>query len=116
MDEATTQARARHPEWFDQQHCGDHECPGTHCPVELHRGPYLFTWDEDHDDRYIRYGVPRIPVLASELPGILATAARLVEVDFLFERTTRIDLRYPGGKELLSGNATTTGNRYHHPT
>ncbi|MEU6310734.1 hypothetical protein [Streptomyces sp. NPDC047014] len=112
MDDATAQAKALHPEWFGTQHCSDDECPETHCPVELNRGPYLFTWDEEYDDRYTRYGVPKAPVLASELPGRLAAAALLVEVDFLFEQAARIDLSYPGGREFLSG-AATTGSRSH---
>ncbi|MGW2563273.1 hypothetical protein ACWCXB_29420 [Streptomyces sp. NPDC001514] len=102
MDKATSGARALHPEWFDPI-CHEDECPETtHCPVELQRGPYLFTWDEEHDDRYTRYGVPREPVLVSEMPGDLAAAALLVEVGFRFDGATRVDLSYPCGREVLS--------------
>ncbi|WP_280697003.1 hypothetical protein [Kitasatospora sp. GP82] len=109
VDEATARARRRHPEWFDARCLDDacpeqrgEECPVTHCLVRLARGPYLFTWDEEHDDRYTRYGVPKRPVPVSELPGDLAAAARLVEVGFTFDRAVRIDLSYPGGQEVLS--------------
>lgn len=55
LDEATAWAKTRHPEWFDAG-CAEHDCP-QHCVIELARAPYLFTWDEEHDDRYSRYGV-----------------------------------------------------------
>ncbi|WP_407289119.1 hypothetical protein [Streptomyces sp. BP-8] len=112
MDAATAQARSQHPEWFDWVcHDDPEECPETHCAVSLGRGPYLFAWDEEYDDRYTRFGVPNEPLFASQLSGRLAEAARLVQVDFLFERSIRVDLRYPGGKELLSGTpGTATGD------
>ncbi|MFG2135234.1 hypothetical protein [Streptomyces sp. NPDC048650] len=106
MHEATVQARARHPEWFDWIcHDDPDECPETHCPVTPDYGPYLFTWDEETDDRYTRFGIPKRPLLVSELPGRPAAAARLVEVGFRFERVVRVDLSYPEGRELLSGSA-----------
>lgn len=105
MDGATGQARARHPEWFDWIcHEDSEECPQTHCPITLDRGPYLFTWDEETDDRYTRFGIPKEPLLASESPEWLARAASLIETDFLFERAARVDLGYPAGQELLSGS------------
>ncbi|WMX45866.1 hypothetical protein RGF97_14760 [Streptomyces roseicoloratus] len=105
MDSPTAQARASHPEWFDWIcHDEPEDCPQTHCPVTLDRGPYLFTWDEETDDRYTRFGIPEKPLLAAELPRRMADAALLVETDFVFERTVRIDLSYPAGRELLSGS------------
>ncbi|MER7467489.1 hypothetical protein [Streptomyces sp. NPDC097981] len=105
MDGATARARVSHPEWFDWTcHDDPQECPQTHCPVTLDRGPYLFTWDEETDDRYTRFGVPKEPLLASEMPRGQAEAARLIGTDFLFERAVRVDLRYLGGRELLSGS------------
>ncbi|MGW6096344.1 hypothetical protein ACWFRK_18670 [Streptomyces sp. NPDC055157] len=105
LDEATAWAKTRHPEWFDAG-CVEDDCP-QHCVVELARAPYLFTWDEEHDDRYTRYGVPTHPLLVSELPAALAAAVRLVEVDFSFDQAARIDLGYPRGREVISASALT---------
>ncbi|WP_418960523.1 hypothetical protein [Streptomyces tritici] len=105
LDEATAWARTRHPEWF-YEGCVEDDCP-QHCVVELARAPYLFTWDEEYDDRYTRYGVPTQPISLSELPAALAAAVRLVEVDFSFDRAARIDLAYPGGREVISASAIT---------
>lgn len=105
MDEATVWAKTRHPEWFDAQ-CGEDDCP-SYCVVELARAPYLFTWDEEHDCRYARYGVPTQPLLASELPAALAAAVRLIEVDFSFDQAPQVNLGYHGGREVISASALT---------
>ncbi|MGX1274628.1 hypothetical protein [Streptomyces phaeoluteigriseus] len=105
LDEATAWAKTRHPAWFDAQ-CGEEDCP-THCVVELARAPYLFTWAEEHDDRYYRCGVPTKPLLVSELPAAVAAAVRLVRVDFSFDQAERIDLGYPEGREVISASAAT---------
>ncbi|MEU1087297.1 hypothetical protein ACFYPN_25610 [Streptomyces sp. NPDC005576] len=116
MDEATARARAWHPEWFDRVcHDEPEECPQTHCPVALDRGPYLFTWDEETDDRYTRFGVPKKPLRAVDMPRTLAEAALLVATDFVFERAVRVDLRRPAGRELLSGSDS-HGHRDAEPT
>ncbi|WP_306324623.1 hypothetical protein [Streptomyces venezuelae] len=107
LDSATAQARASNPEWFDWIcHDDPEDCPQMHCPITLDRGPYLFTWDEETDDRYTRFGIPKRPLLATELPRRLTDAALLVETDFTFDRTVRVDLSYPAGRELLSGSDT----------
>ncbi|MGW0364407.1 hypothetical protein [Streptomyces sp. NPDC002990] len=103
LDEATAWAKTRHPEWFDA-HCGEDDCP-SYCVVELVRAPYLFTWDEEHDERYARCGVPTQPLLVSELPAAVAAAVRLVEVNFPFDQAAQINLAYPGGREVISASA-----------
>ncbi|MFJ3877086.1 hypothetical protein ACIPW5_06465 [Streptomyces sp. NPDC090077] len=105
MDETTAWARARHPEWFDAG-CAEHDCP-QHCVIELARAPYLYTWDEEHDDRYSRYGVPTRPLVVSELPAAVAAGVGLVGVDFSFDQAARIDLEHPAGRETLSASALT---------
>ncbi|MFF5933187.1 hypothetical protein [Streptomyces sp. NPDC012508] len=105
LDEATAWAKTRHPEWFDAG-CVEYDCP-QHCVIELARAPYLFTWDEEHDDRYSRYGVPTQPLLLSELPTAVAAAVGLIEVDFTFDQAARIDLGYSTGREAISASALT---------
>ncbi|MGW1976643.1 hypothetical protein [Streptomyces sp. NPDC001889] len=111
MDRATVDARASHPGWFDRQHCSDDSCPETHCPVELGRGPYLFTWDEEHDDRYTRYGVPTTAVHVSEMTARVADAARLIKVGLSFDGAARIHLSRSGEWEALSGCAQSPAGR-----
>ncbi|MER6952185.1 hypothetical protein ABT294_50065 [Nonomuraea sp. NPDC000554] len=100
FDEATALAKTRYPEWFDA-YC-PHDEYQPHCVIELARGPYLFMWDEVHDDRYTQYGVPGQPTLLSELPVELKRAALLVKVGFIFDETPQIQLSYPEEKEVLS--------------
>ncbi|MFF8805924.1 hypothetical protein [Streptomyces omiyaensis] len=105
MDEAAAWARKRHPEWFDLD-CGGEDCP-SHCPVGLGRAPYLFDWDDHHDSRYVRSGVPARPLGVSELPADVAAAARLVPVGFPFDRAPRVDLGCPGGREAIRASSLT---------
>ncbi|MFB7545831.1 hypothetical protein ACFC0N_38730 [Streptomyces zaomyceticus] len=105
LDETAAWARKRHPEWFDGG-CAEEDCP-QHCVIQMARAPYLYAWDEEYDDRYTRYGVPTQPLLVSELPPAAAAAVRLVEVGFPFDRAARIDLGYPGGREVLSASELT---------
>ncbi|MGE7437159.1 hypothetical protein [Kitasatospora sp. NPDC001175] len=112
LDRATAAARARHPEWFDTVcHADFEDCPVTHCVVRLGHAPYLFTWDEEFDDRYTRFGVPSRPVHLAELPEELARAALLVPVGFPLSDAVRVDLAYPDGRERLSATASDGGPR-----